>query len=459
MRRLPRTLALALPAVLLAACAGVGSGDDKGGDAAKDTPGSAFSGKPSGSLNIMGFSGEDEVAQARVAAFKEAHPEVQVQQNKGGFDAQQFLTALASGNPPDVVYMDRNLVGTYAAQGAVQPLTECVEEQDIDTGQYREAALRTLTLKDTLYGIPEFYVVIANLIDAESLQEAGLTRDDIQTKDWDKLEAAALKMHQASGAKISKLGYDPKMPEFFPLWAMANGAELIKEDGAPNLNDPKAVEALEFTIRLIEAQGGWTNVKAFRESFDIFGDENPLTKGTIAAYPMENWYVNVLRGSIDKGLKLDSTPFTDREGKTISTVGGNSWVIPKGAKNPGAACAWAKTMTAKDTWMKAAEARMAKVEADKSFFTGLFTANKEADEEIREKHLTDAPDEGFQRAIENYYETLGAAKALNPSAAGSEIDAAWKSAVTRALGGQPAQAALDQAQKEAEAAYQKADRG
>ena len=79
---------------------------------------------------------------------------------------------------------------------------------------------------------------------------------------------------------------------------------------------------------------------------------------------------------------------------------------------------------------------MAKVKEDKSFFTGLFTANKAADEEIRSKYVKDVPDPGFKRAIDNYYATLDTAVALNPSAAGAEIDAAWSSAVTRALGGQ-----------------------
>ena len=93
---------------------------------------------------------------------------------------------------------------------------------------------------------------------------------------------------------------------------------------------------------------------------------------------------------------------------------------------------------------------------DKSFFTGLFTANKPADEEIQAKYLKAAPDPGFEQAINNYYASLDMAKGLPASPAGAEIDAAWKSGVARALAGQPAQAALDQAQKEAQAAFDKA---
>ena len=458
MTRTMRGLVLLLPVGLLAAgCAGVGSKDGGGSGSAASGGGSssAWAGKPSGSLTTMGFGGEDEVGQARVAAFKAAAPDVKVAINKGDFDAQQFLTALASGNPPDLVYMDRALIGTYAAKKAIQPLGDCIKGQEIDTNQYRPAAMRSVTFGDKVYGIPEFYVVQTNLIDAKALDEAGVDPAQIQTKDWPALEATAKKLFVKDGSKIKRIGYDPKLPDSFPQWAMANGADIVGEDGAPHLDDPKAVEALTYTIGLVNAQGGWTSFKAFRDSFDIFGEKNPLTVGSIAAFPMENWYVNVLRDSIPAGLKLTSTQFTDRQGQPASILGGSAWAVPKGAKNPAAACAWMKTMTATDTWMKAAEARVAKVKEDKSFFTGLFTANTAADEKIRSTYLKDVPDPGFETAIKNFYATLDTAKAVNPSPAGAEIDAAWKSAVARALEGADPQAALAQAQKEAQAAYDK----
>lgn len=458
MSRRKAWVAATVPVVLVAAaCAGVGGG---GGDEKAQGKGeTGYAAKPSGSLNIMGFGGEDEVAQARIDAFKAAYPGVAVTHNKGEFDAQQFLTSLASHNAPDLVYMDRNLIGTYAAKGAVQPLTDCISARKIDTGQYREAAMRSVTYRDKVYGIPEFYIVTVNLIDARTLTGAGLEPQDIQTKDWDALEKTAKALYQHSGSKVKRIGFDPKLPDSFPLWALVNGAKLVNDDGSPNLDDPKAVEALDYAVRLVRDQGGWSNFKAFRDSFDIFGEKNPLTVGSITAFPMENWYVNVLLDSRAKGLKLAATQVTDRGGQPVSTLGGSAWAIPKGAKNPTAACAWAQTMTSTQTWMKAAQARMDKVQKEKSFFTGLFTANKAADVQIRDKYLKDAPDPGFDQAIKAFYATLDTATALSPSPAGAEIDAAWKSAVARALGGQPAQAALDRAQKEAQTAYDKAAHG
>ncbi|GAB2678725.1 extracellular solute-binding protein [Kribbella swartbergensis] len=455
MKHLRLPVVLAAGTLALTACAGVGNNEDSGG-----SDQSSADSTPSGTLNVMGFSGEDEVAQSRITAFKTAYPTVTVKNNKGDFDAQQFLTAVSSGNPPDVVYMARNLVGTYAAKGAIQPLDDCIKNNDIDTGQYREAAMNEVKLKDKTYGIPEFYTVSTNLISAKALKSAGVPVSDIQTADWDKLEQTVKKLYVAKAGRPARIGYDPKMPDFFPLWAMANGAELVKPGGEPNLNDPKAVEALEYTIKLINAQGGWSNFKTFRDTFDLFGEKNQFTKDQLAAFPIENWYVNVLRDSRKQGLELASTMFTNRQGEPISTIGGSAWVVPKGAKNMDAACKWAKTLTSLETWHKAAEARMQTVAKDKSFFTGLFTGNKKADEEIKAKYLKPSGDAGFDQAINNYYDVLDKAKALNPSPAGAEIEAAWKNAVGKALGGSATpQAALDQAQAEAKTAFDKANQG
>ena len=118
------------------------------------------------------------------------------------------------------------------------------------------------------------------------------------------------------------------------------------------------------------------------------------------------------------------------------------------------------TLRDRVTWHKAADARMQTVAKNKTFFTGLFTGNKQADEEIKAQYLKPTGDAGFDQAIKNYYDILDKAKSLNPSPAGAEIDAAWKSSVGKALAGSATpQAALDQAQSEAKAAFDKANQG
>nr|BFE77916.1 hypothetical protein GCM10020093_005170 [Planobispora longispora] len=98
-----RAAASALATVLvatLAACGGVGSGGDQGGER---TGGAA-------SLTTMGFGLPDEIAKVRVDAFKKANPGVALQINEGQFDEQAFLSAVAAAT--------RRTSSTSAATGS-----------------------------------------------------------------------------------------------------------------------------------------------------------------------------------------------------------------------------------------------------------------------------------------------------------------------------------------------------
>ena len=70
---------------------------------------------------------------------------MQVKITEGGFDEQQFLSAVASGAPPDLIYLDRETIGTYAARQAIQPLDDCIAKAQIDMSQYRPAAVQSRT--------------------------------------------------------------------------------------------------------------------------------------------------------------------------------------------------------------------------------------------------------------------------------------------------------------------------
>ena len=123
--------------------------------------------------------------------------------------------------------------------------------------QYREPAV-AVTLDDTLYGLPEFYNNRIMLTNNAVLEEAGLSPDDVDTSDWAGLSNLAKATAVVDGGTVTRIGFDPKIPEFLPLWAKANGVDLLSEDGTEaNLDDPAVVEALEYTVSLIEAQGGW----------------------------------------------------------------------------------------------------------------------------------------------------------------------------------------------------------
>jgi Bacterial extracellular solute-binding protein len=116
------------------------------------------------------------------------------------------------------------------------------------------------------------------------------------------------------------------------------------------------VEALTTTAGIVQANGGWNKLKSLRDSFDFFGAKNQFAKDQLGAFPMEDWYLNVLAEASPE-VDISVTPFKDRQGNPLTFVTGSAWAIPKGAKNPDAACRFAKTMTEAGTWVAAAKAR------------------------------------------------------------------------------------------------------
>jgi len=448
-RRVMPPLALLVAGGLLTACA------QGTGDAENPTEPSAFDPEAelSGNLNILGFGADDEVATARLDETKKAlGAGVKVKLVEGDLDIQQFLSAVASGEPPEIIYANRYQIGTFASRGAIVPLEDCIEGEGIDTGVFNEEALGEVTFEDQVYGIPEFNVVQLVQANGDLLKQAGLTLDDVNGSDWDAVAAANEKLTKSEGGKISRIGFDSKLPEFLPLWAKANGVDLISEDGrTAQIDDPKVVEALEFAVGIYDAQGGFSKVKAYRDTADFFGEGNQFASGTLGAMPMEQWYVNVLNEvSPDAPMAFDTV--RDREGEPLAYASGSAWAIPKNSANPEAACRYAKTMTMTDSWLKAAEARIALRKKDGGLFTGLLTGNTEADEQIRAM-IEPSGDQKWDTAIEKMYEANEHTFEMPANPAGEEFLKAWQDAVNRVLNGQqePAEA-MAQGQKEAQAA-------
>ncbi|GGP82810.1 extracellular solute-binding protein [Saccharothrix coeruleofusca] len=432
--------AVLVPLLLAAGCGGLGA------DPADDPR----------ALVTMGFGLPDEHATARVAVFRRANPDVDLRITEGAFDEQQFLSAVAAGEPPDVVYADRRKLGGYAARGAVVSLADCVREHGVDLGQFREAALRQVTYGSEVHGLPDFSSVRLLIVNNTAVREAGLDPAAVATSDWAALAGVTDRLARVEGGRPRRIGFDPKVPEFLPLWAKANGVELVGGSGVDvRLDHPKVVEAVRYTADLVAAQGGWASFRAFRDTFDQFGAANQYVTGQLAAMAMDSWYINTLATN-SPDVDVTVAPFTDRSGAPLTESGGQAWAIPKGARHPEAACRFLVTMTATDTWVTAATARRDALAGAGRPYGGTFTANRVADQRIFDEVFDPRGNRVLERGVPMVLALQDQAFALPPSPAASELVRAWEGAVNRVLtGGQNAEEAMAQAQREAERALRR----
>ncbi len=416
----------------------------------------------SGDLFAFGvtYADADEIGKVRIDFFNERNPDVNLEVSESGFDEAAFLTQLQTDQPPDVVRMDTHLLATYVARGVLQPLDDCLSQHGIDAGKFYDAPMNLATIDGQLYGVPEFMTTMNWLVNESAFTDANLDPATFDFSDWDAIRQANQATMQVNGG-ISALGIDPKVPEFFPLWAKANGVDLVTEDGmTAQLDQPGAVEALQLAVDLIEAHGGPNPFLDFRTTWDFFGANNQFANDQVAAHPMEQWYLNVLAGNSPEADVI-ARPFVDRQGNGLTFATGSSIAIPTAARNFDAACIFALTVTHEEAWVAAAQERKRIRDESGAANTGVFTANETANDRIFSEVVP--PDQmpaPWGEAVQVYLDNWANAFALPPSPANARIfqgnDSIVAQAVARALEGEDPQTVLTEANEEAQQAIDQA---
>jgi multiple sugar transport system substrate-binding protein len=404
-----------------------------------------------GTLNIYGFGPGDDIQENRAAYAKDLLSSTTINRPAGDFNDQSFLTRLASGDVPDLVRMGRPRVAQYAAKGVLQPADACVKTVK---NQYRKGAIKAMTYGGHIYGLPEFTNQITMIVNRSALKDAGVPLAAAQTKNLPALLATAKKLTKRdSSGNLTRIGFDPKIPEFFPLWVKWYGQDIISKNGLKaQLNSKAAVAALTYTVSIINAEGGWNKFKAFRDTFDFFGRQNPLVKDQLGFWPMESFIYNVFSNNTPD-VDLVAKFFTNRKGGPITMFSGNGWVIPKASKNAAAACSYMRAVTSVKAWTTAAKKRFDARKASGSTFTGVYTANALADKKSYEDIYQSFGKPQFDAAVKILVAAPKYGFELPPSPAGQQVLDAMTAAINRVLAGQQKpKAALDQAQKEAQKA-------
>jgi multiple sugar transport system substrate-binding protein len=330
-----------------------------------------------------------------------------------------------------------------------------------DPNNYYEAVRNQATFDGQMYGIPEFMTTMNWLVNESAFSEANLDAASFDFSDWDAIRSANDALLQADGSTVSRIGIDPKVPEFFPLWAKANGVDLISADGTTaQIDQPEVLETLQFVVDLVNAHGGSSPFLDFRGTWDFFGAENEFAANQVGAFPYEQWYLNVLAGS-SPDAPVRAAPFVDRQGNGVTMATGSSLAITTAATNPEAACAFAVTLTSEDAWVRAAEERVRIATEEGSTNTGVFIAHQPATERIFSDIIpADQIPAPWGENVQVYLDNWANAFALPPSPANATIFAIGPTAsesiiatmIDRALQGEDLQQVLTEANADAQAA-------
>lgn len=219
----------------------------------------------------------------------------------------KLLTAVASGDGPDVVQMGTTWMSEFVDAGALQDISSYIESEDsLNSENFFEGSVATTKFDDAYYAVPWYTETRALYYRTDLLEEAGYSE---APKDWEELEDAAMKLSER-GDDMYGFQVDSNDQSFAFMFARQNGSELFNEDGKPVFNEAPFVETVDYLNTFIQ-NGSSPKQDLGLDISQTFGGE-----GIVPMFISGPWMINSIN---------DST--TDIEGKWATAV------LPSGSEN------------------------------------------------------------------------------------------------------------------------------
>jgi multiple sugar transport system substrate-binding protein len=383
-RSLLRSAAFLGGATLLAACqppvgpGGTGSAPaGEGGDTGATT-GEAIT------LRVWGYGLDDARARARLSVFQEQHPNVTVEPVGGELNTQQLLTAVASGDPPEIVNVNRSETGSWAGRGAIQALDDLIARDNFDLEQFYPVLIQQVTFNGQIYGVPQFVNLDLFFMNGDVLAEAGIDPASVDPGNWEQLTELGEQLHQMEGNRVVRTGFDTKVQDGrLWLWSWANGVEPINAEGTQaNFTDPGVIEALAWAKETVDRQGGELARAAFQQSQNFFSPQNPVLIGQIAMTIFEQWLIGVMKVDPEANF-VTMLPRMRNSEENLTDATGSAFAMPRGVDGAARDTGWAfiQGMTSSEAWLAGEEATKAANEAEGVPYHPTISSNVAADEE------------------------------------------------------------------------------
>lgn len=248
----------------------------------------------------------------------------------------KVLTAIAGGNPPDVVSAVwlHQLVSMAARQG-LQPITAWAERDGVNGDGYFPQLWDAWHWNGDLWGL--MITSNSNVIAyrPELFEEVGL---DASTPPATlaELDAAAESLEViGDDGSIERVGL---LPGGLSWWGHVFGGSFYNEDsGQITANDEKIVAALEWMTGY-RTRLGIEQVAAFESGYgDYMSTQNPLFAGKKAMDQVGEWFIQFNKRFAPE-LDIPMIPAPPPEGglANCTTFGGSVFTIPTGVSNPDA---------------------------------------------------------------------------------------------------------------------------
>ncbi len=241
-------------------------------------------------ITLMGWSSsteENDALMAQVDAFMAANPDITVNVTLVPSFDETIQAAFASGDPPNVFYVDSSKLPDWAEAGVLASGEGMIENLD----DHYPSLLEAFTYNDTLYCPPKDSSIMALQYNKAMFDAAGIAYPD-DTWTWDDLRAAAeaLTGETADGQKVLGLVTPPNIERWLPFLYQAGGSVLSEDWTEVTLDSDEAREALDFYVGMVV--DGFAGPPSMVDAG--WGGE-AFAQGRVAMAMEGNWVISYLR--------------------------------------------------------------------------------------------------------------------------------------------------------------------
>lgn len=218
--------------------------------------------------NVWGAAREELMNQI-IARFEEENPGIKVQNLVQPFERREenLFTALASGDPPEVLMASRAEILRFANDGLITSIDDYVTANNLDLSRFYDSEIGNFYWKDKLYSMPMPTgggVTSLTLVNYDMLRAAG--HEDQVPATWVELEEMSRAFTELDDKGIVKIGATVgTMASDFFGWLYCNSGAIYNDDlTRVDFANEQGVQTLEWMVNFTnEINGGVQNVIDF----------------------------------------------------------------------------------------------------------------------------------------------------------------------------------------------------
>lgn len=305
-------------------------------------------------LRYWYVAGADESVPYHARRFNEVQDRIVVEATPIPWQEHEkkILTAVLSGEPPDVVSQFVPVV-KWASRMALLPLDAYVRESAFDSTRFFPALWDEMTWQGHVFALPVNSASYALFYNKDLFREAGLDPER-PPQTWAETEAAARRLTRRDGrGRLTQVGFVPDYGTLHTsqLMAWQRGARFLTDGGTRvNLDSPEVVAAFDW-LRSYYAGVDVDAVRGFTSGLGA-GDQHGFLTGKLAMAVLDMSYLDQIEQYVPD-LDYGVAAIPHLPGTPTASSAGSWWLaIPRGARHADAAWEFMQFAVAEETQLQ-----------------------------------------------------------------------------------------------------------